>query len=79
MNKNEADHKFLLCLDGAGELISHCQTEFNDFLIRLLFNSIGRRVGVSCRAIIFSIEIRFFVIRLLLRLVVNYDGPMNDA
>ena len=36
MNKDEADHKFLLCLDGAGELISHCQTEFNDFLIRLL-------------------------------------------
>ena len=36
MNTNEADHRFLLCLDGAEDLIRHSETEFNTFLVRLL-------------------------------------------
>ena len=36
MNKSEADHKFLLCLDGSEDMISHNKTELNAFLIRLL-------------------------------------------
>ena len=36
MNIDREHNKFLLCLDGAEDLINHNQSEFNEFLHRLL-------------------------------------------
>ena len=37
MRVERTEHKFLLCLDGAEDLINSSQTEFTDFLTRLLY------------------------------------------
>ena len=36
MRVERTEHKFLLCLDGAEDLINRCKIEFADFLMRLL-------------------------------------------